>query len=305
MGGREPAVPEPTQNNLPPGQFDQPSVRRLTRRALLKRALIGMASVAAIDGYGVEPRILSFVRQEIPIAGLPAAFDGYRIALLTDVHYPRWISGHFLRQAIAMAGRFQPDLMAFGGDLFDIRGLRRLPSIAGLYDQASALDGVVGVLGNHDYGLNVKDVYREVADATPIRMIENSSFLVERRGQALAIGGVGDLWHGVVDPHKAFAGVPPDVPRILLSHNPDVAEETSRAIRVDLQLSGHTHGGQVRIPFGPTFHVPSRYGNKFDQGLVQGWSHRVYVSRGICTVRWVRFCCPPEVTGIVLRPMTE
>ena len=289
------------QNMNTSGEADKSSARRISRLALLKWGALTLGSAAAIDGYGVEPRILTLETREIPIAGLPSAFDGYRIALLTDLHYPRWITGDFLRQAISVADRFQPDLMAFGGDLFDIRGLPRVPSVKGLYDEAKAPDGVVGVLGNHDYGRPVKDVYREIARSTPIRMIENTSFIVERKGQALAIGGVGDLWHGVVNPRQAFAGVPPEVPRILLSHNPDVAEETSRSVRVDLQLSGHTHGGQVRLPFGPTLHVPSRYGNKFDQGLVQGWSHRVYVSRGICTVRWVRFCCPPEVTGITLR----
>ncbi|HLJ54963.1 MAG TPA: metallophosphoesterase [Chthonomonadaceae bacterium] len=275
--------------------------RQIGRRALLKRVAAGLASAAAIDAFGIEPRMLQLVRREVPIAGLHPAFDGYRIALLSDMHYPRWISPELLRHSIRVAKSVQPDLMAFCGDLFDIRGMRRLPSVAGLYDESAARDGVIGVFGNHDYGLPIESVRREVMESTPICLVENTHFMLDRGGGALAIGGVGDLWEGVVNPHVAFEGVPPDVPRIMLSHNPDVAEETSRRVRVDLQLSGHMHGGQLRLPFGPALRLPSRYGSKFSQGLVQGWSHRVYITRGLCTVGWMRFACPPEVTCIVLR----
>jgi len=281
----------------------KPDARRLTRRALLQRSLIALASAAAIDAVILEPRTIRFERREVPIFGLPGVFDGYRIAFLADLHFPTWIKGAFIRRAIRAANEFHPDLIAFGGDLFDLKGALVAPNVSGIYEEAHAPDGVVGVLGNHDHGLDIAAVHREIARSTPVRLIENTSFLVERKGKSLAIGGVGDLWHGVVDPQSAFAGVPPNVPRIMLSHNPDVAEEMQEGIRVDLQLSGHTHGGQVHIPYGPSLHVPSRYGNKFAQGLVQGKRHRVYVTRGLCSMRWVRFCCPPEVTGIILRAM--
>ena len=274
---------------------------RLSRRRFLRRALLGAAAAAGVDGYCIEPRLQRLETVEIPIRGLPAAFDGYRIALLTDFHYPRWIHGEFLRSAITLANSFQPDLMAMTGDFFDLPGASRVPDISGLYDEARARDGVIGVLGNHDHSLSSTNVRRALTTKTPIRLIENRSFYVERGGEGLAIGGVGDLWHGIVAPQAAFAGVPPEMPRLMLSHNPDVAEEMSADVRVDLQLSGHTHGGQVRVPFGPAIRVPSRYGNKFRQGLVEGRRHRVYVSRGLCTVRWVRFWCPPEVSGIILR----
>lgn len=254
-----------------------------------------------MDSVFVEPRTLRVETVTIPMPGLSAAFDGYRIALLTDFHYPRWIRPDLIRRAIALGNYFQPDLMAFTGDFFDLPHAPQVPDITGFYDQAKAKDGVVGVLGNHDHVLNADLVRSALAAKTPIRLIENQSLLVERGGQALAVGGVGDLWHGVVDPERAFANVAPEVPRILLSHNPDLAEEMQPNVRVDLQLSGHTHGGQIRIPFGPALLVPSRYGNKFSQGLVQGKRHRVYTSRGLCTVRWVRFWCPPEVTHITLR----
>src|SRR5262249_31763544 len=116
--------------------------RKLTRRRLLKHSLLGLASLAAIDGYLIEPRWLRFETLEVPIHGLSAAFDGYRIALLTDFHYPRWISGDYIRKAIAVASAFQPDLMAFTGDFFDLPHAPQVPEVTGFYDQAQARDGV-------------------------------------------------------------------------------------------------------------------------------------------------------------------
>lgn len=262
-----------------------------------------LAAILALDAFFIEPNWLSLEIIEIPIEGLPDSFDGYRIALLSDFHYPRAVEVDFLRKAVALANTFHPDLVALTGDFCDNNrdDPHSVPHLSGLFDGFEALDGIVGVLGNHDHWIGADGIRKEITNHTPIRLIENQSFSIEREGHAIAIGGIGDLWEGVIDVQRTFAGLPDTMPRILLSHNPDTAEELDRAIRVDLQLSGHTHGGQVRIPFGPALKIPSRYGNKFRAGLVQGHSHRVYVTRGVCSVRHVRFWCRPEVTGIILR----
>ena len=135
---------------------------------------------------------------------------------------------------------------------------------------------------------------------TSIELLDNRSRVLRRGGERLAIGGVGDLWTDRVDAVAAFAGVSESVPRILLSHNPDVAENPMPSVRVDLQLSGHTHGGEVRIPFGPAPITGSAYGQKFRAGLVEGRNHRVYVTRGVCSIRHLRFWCRPEVTHLTL-----
>ncbi len=259
------------------------------------------AALVALDAFFVEPGWLSFETIEIPINGLPNAFDGYRITLLADFQYPRWTDADFVRRAIAMGMAFRPDLVAMPGDFVDLPRGSDVPDLTGLFDAAGlAPDGAVGTLGNHDHWIHAAGVRREMAAHTPVRLIENTSFYVERGGARIAIGGVGDMWEGVADPERAFAGVPSDVPRILLSHNPDIAERRLET-RIDLQLSGHTHGGQVRIPFGPAIKTQSLYGDKFRAGLVAGRHHPVYITRGVCTVRGVRFCCRPEVTGITLR----
>ncbi|MEA2554315.1 MAG: uncharacterized protein QOJ65_2491 [Fimbriimonadaceae bacterium] len=276
------------------------SQKGISRRRLLKVAACGAVAVA-LEAIVREPNRLKFERCEVAIKDLAPEFDGYRIALLSDVHYPHCISTAFIQRAIHLANAFKPDLIAMPGDFVDEKGSATVPSLAGLFDDARATDGVFGVLGNHDHWLDAEGTRRELAKSTPIRLIENTHVMIERGAGALAIGGVGDLWEGEVDPECAFLGVAPDVPRILLSHNPDLAEEMTAPVRVDLQLSGHTHGGSVRLPFGYAPCMPSKYGQKFREGLVQGKSHRVYVTRGLVSLWHMRFMCPPDVTGITLR----
>ena len=131
--------------------------------------------------------------------------------------------------------------------------------------------------------------------------MENRHRIIERGGDRLAIGGVEDRYLGHPDPVRAFAGLSPEVPRILLSHSPDVAEDQVWPTRVDLQLSGHTHGGEIRLPGLPAFATASDYGQKFVSGLAQGRSHRVYTGRGVGSPRGVRLFCRPEVTHLTLR----
>jgi uncharacterized protein len=277
-----------------------PETQRTSRRTFLRRSVYGLMAVALAEGLS-EPYRIAVERVSIPITGLSAAFDGYRIALISDFHYPRQISVDYVRHTVTLANGFQPDLLALTGDFVDHKGSATVPDMSRLFADAQARDGILGVLGNHDHWLDAEGVRRELAKNTPVRLIENECHLVERAGQALAIGGVGDLWEGVLKPEEAFAKIPPETPRILLSHNPDSAETMVPKVRVDLQLSGHTHGGEAFFPLLGAPFVPSAYGNKFRCGLVQGRKHRVYVTRGVCSIRRLRFFCPPEVTYITLR----
>ncbi len=276
----------------------------LTRRKLLKRAttgLFGFSILLAGDAFFLEPNLLTLDRVSIPIHGLSAAFDGFVIAFIADIHYPCYMHAKFVHHAIAIANRHHPDLFVFGGDITDKKGSVTVPNMSGLFDHAEAKEGIIGVLGNHDHWLDAPGVRRELARHTPLRIIENESMIVERGGKALAIGGVGDHWEGIEDPSRAFLHVPPEVPRILVAHNPDLAEELDIPVRIDLQISGHMHGGQIYVPgYGGVLH-PSRYGNKFCQGLVQGKSHRVYVTRGLYSSGHARLNCPPAVSLITLR----
>ncbi len=271
---------------------------------------VGIAACAAalaIDAIIVEPRRIALERVDIPIWNLPDAFEGYRIAIVSDLHYPRWTKKRYIHKCLALANSFEPDLIVVLGDICDRAWYQPsdIPDLAGLFDPAVTKDGIVGVLGNHDYRFDVEALRREFARHTPVRLVENACLTIERGDDVLAVGGVGDLWHGTVAPERAFRGIAPETPRVLLSHNPDLAEQMRSGIRVDIQLSGHTHGGQVCFPPGHALHVPSRYGNKFRAGLVHGKHQRVYISRGVASSHHLRFCCPPEVSAITLRKSTD
>ena len=266
--------------------------------------IAGTVAACAVDARFIEPRRLVLERRDIPIARLPPAFDGYRIAIMSDFHYPRWTDSNAVRRAVHLANTFDPDLIVLAGDICDKTGEQPAiaPSLAGLFEDARARDGIVGVRGNHDHYYPAESLRREFAEHTPVRLIENTSFLIMRHGQQIAVGGVGDLWRGEVCPEKAFEGVPADIPRLLVSHNPDLAERIAPDLRIDLMLSGHTHGGQVHLPGFPAPWITSRYGKKFRAGLCQGKGCQVYVSRGVCSTRHLRFLCPPEVSALTLRP---
>lgn len=276
---------------------------RPSRRRFLLGALVGVPGAAAINAFGIEPRWLEFNVHEIPIEGLDPAFDGYRIGLMADLHYPKWASRELIHHACRLLTGFRPDLIAMPGDLIgQYRGNPLCPDLSGLFSSLEAPDGFVATLGNHDHhGMDVEDIRRRLAEETPIRLIDKTHFLVSRGDAQLAVGGVGDMWEDPSTADEALAGVPPDVPRILLSHNPDYAEYGKDEARVDLILSGHTHGGQIRVPGYGALRVPSDFGRKFEQGLVQGKRYRVFVTRGVCTMLYARFLCRPEVNGLILR----
>ncbi|MER3496964.1 MAG: hypothetical protein C4320_09525 [Armatimonadota bacterium] len=278
---------------------------KVSRRQVLAWGAVGGASLVGLDAIAYEPRAIRFQALEYPVRGLGRAFDGYRVAFVTDVHYPRHITRPFIKKCVDTALEFCPDLLLYGGDFVDGHdllgvGKNNAPSLAGMFE-GTAPDGVFGVLGNHDWWLNGESTRAEIERCTPIRLLENDHALIRRGNDALALGGLEDLWCRHPNLTSALGTVDPEIPRLLLSHNPDVAERCAGAARVDLQLSGHTHGGEVRLPFYGPLRIPSRYGRKFERGLVEGALHPVYVSVGVASPRAVRFNCRPEVTGITLR----
>jgi predicted MPP superfamily phosphohydrolase len=277
-------------------------VAKLTRRQFLKRALVAGVGLTALDAL-IEPEWIATRRVVARVSGLGEGLAGYRIGLLSDIHYPRNISSGYVQRACRTLVEAGIDTAIVPGDLVDGKSITKVPSFKGLYDAlGEAKGGAYTVLGNHDHWLDADGTRKELALSTPLRLIENEHVLIERYGAVLALGGVGDLWEGTVDVTKAFRGVDPGVPRMLLSHNPDFAEDCRDDVRIDLQISGHTHGGEVAMPWGWAPHIPSKYGNKFRYGFSQGRSHRCFTTAGICSPRHVRLFCRPEVVVIELQP---
>ncbi len=240
-------------------------------------------------------------RMDVSLPDLAPAFGDYRIAFLTDLHYsaivPRW----FLESAVSTAQALEPDLVLLGGDYLS-HSTRYAAGLVGVLSGLAAPDGVFGVLGNHDHYVGA-DVVREVLASAGIRELLNASTVIRRGDAVLWIAGVGDLRFDAIDFHAAVADLPSSVPRIVVSHDPDVFAFWPLELRLDLMLSGHTHGGQARLPLlGPPY-VPSQFGFRYVAGHVRERGRQLYVSRGSGAITApIRWGCPPEITLVVLHP---
>lgn len=293
------------------GEID-PGRRRWLVDAPLALVTLGGAGAIAEAAF-VGPWRLTTARYTVPIADLPACFEGLRIAHIADTHLGPRIPSEFVREAVRLAIDLKPDLFFLGGDYIHNGTHFIKPAAALVRPLVETNIPVVGVLGNHDwYGDGEAMGAALVREG--VRMIDNDrTFLAPDRrltiwadNGAMCIAGLGDLLESYVRVDAALAGVDPKMPRLVLAHNPDTAEirqfkAEARPARVDLMISGHTHGGQVALPLIGPLIVPSRYGRKYAGGLVDGPSFRVLVSRGVgMSLVPVRFNVPPEVVEITL-----
>lgn len=289
------------------------------RRAFLANSTLG--SVAAVSvvspGYAtlVEPWGIKVREYDILIEGLDASLDGLRIVQVSDTHLGPRIPESFVVGAYAKAVELRPDLVVLTGDhVHDgTKENQRAAELCEPLVKACPM-GVIGVLGNHDWWGDGPQL-SAMLSGVGVRMIDNDRVWLDAKtreivdgdpgGGALAFVGIGDLTDGVVDVDRAFEGVRAETARIVLAHNPDTAEihalSSAGSPRVDLMVSGHTHGGQVKIPFLGTPIVPSLYGQKYAGGLVDGPAFRVLVSRGVgMSMLPVRVGVPPEMSVITL-----
>lgn len=238
-------------------------------------------------------------RQDILIGGLPRAFDGFRIALLSDFHHSPWIPASYLRRVVDQANALRPDLIALTGDYVH-RGRKWVPGCMRELSRFRARDGVFGVLGNHDHYGNAASVVREGLKRAGITDLTNCGITLRRGSEILHVGGVGDYWREKQKLRQALEGVRRKESAILLQHNPDYVERITDD-RVGLVLSGHTHGGQCVFPIIGAPILPSRYGQKYVAGLREGPVARVFVTRGVgMAFPPVRFCCSPEIALLIL-----
>jgi len=240
-------------------------------------------------------------RVDVVLADLAPAFADYRIAFLTDLHFSAVVPRTFLARAVTTALELQPDLVLLGGDYLSHSG-RYAAGLVDLLRPLTAPDGVFAVLGNHDHYVSAALV-REVLTSAGVQELWNASVSIRRGAAELAVGGVGDLRFDAIDFRAAAAGLAEGVPRIVISHDPDVFAYWPPEVRLDLMLSGHTHGGQAHLPLlGPPY-VPSQFGCRYLAGHVRDGPRQLYVSRGVGAITLpIRWRCPPEITLVVLHP---
>jgi len=290
-----------TQTSADPEAADalsaSPALAPLTRRDAVVQAVSWgtFAGAGAVLGWGMARGRLAFEVEEVVvrIPGLPRALDGYTIAQISDVHVGAFMQEAELRAGFEQLRLAKADLVVCTGDLVDVDP-RQTALFARMLDTVQTRDGKYAVVGNHEYYAGKADVMRQLR-AAGIPVLFNEGVRI-RRGDAggFALLGVDDEM-GAPDLDLAISQVPQDVPRILLSHRPDFFLRS--AGRVALQLSGHTHGGQI-APLGIT---PAAALLRFNRGRYERHQSVLWVNRGFGVAAVPsRVGVPPEITKVVL-----
>ncbi len=272
-----------------------------SRRQFFARLAAYSALPIAGGVYGryVEPFWPKYPEIPFKIAGLPKSFDGFRIAQLTDMHAGR-VPIDYLSSVISAVRNLKPDAVLVTGDM-----VHHTPYWV---DPIAKLLGTFTVpvfasFGNHEFGVNRKEAVPDDSQlaekmeaaltAQKIPVLRNKSAKIEHSDGRLWFVGLDDLWFGHFDPPTAFAGVPKNEPVICLSHNPDTAPLLD-SYAPKLILSGHTHGGQIRLPYYGAIRLNVEH-LEYDLGMFQLPNAQLYVSSGVGYILKVRFNCRPEV----------
>lgn len=297
----------------------------LKRRSFLISAGTLITSGLALSGYArfIEPYSVVIERETLTFKELPEDFSGFTIALVTDLHHSRYVGTDYLKDVVVKVNRLKPDLiLALGDYIYDDK--KYIKPCFKIMKDLKAEYGIYGVLGNHDHWIGSKLVRKEmiksdITDLTnrSIKIFRDKSYTEKDKEEQsygsnsspdismkeksyIRLIGAGDWWEEPSDAEKLLSPYSSDEFKIVLSHNPEWAEEIGNGM-VNLVVSGHTHGGQVILPLIGAPILPTRYGDKYCKGLIKQKDFWVYVSRGIGMIFVpVRFNCQPEITLLTL-----
>ena len=286
-----------------------PLIPTTRRQFLCAATAVGTVAIAG-DAILLAPNRPRIVRHEFFLQRWPERMNGFTIAVLSDFHYDPYFSIHPLRAAIAMVNHLRPDLIALTGDFVSVplvgdeaKGALTAEPCALLLRRMTARHGLWAVMGNHDDATDPAHVTHAL-QAENIQVLANQSEPIEQDGARFWLAGVNDVMSGTADLSKTVRRIPAGEAVILLAHEPDFADEASQ-YPIDLQLSGHSHGGQIRIPFLPPLYLPE-LAKKYIWGTYHVGPLTLHTSAGLGTVGIpMRLNCPPEITLLTLRQLAK
>ncbi len=275
----------------------------LNRKEFLKVAglAVGGGMVAATSYLAINDESQDPVVDRVPLRlkNLHPALEGFTILQMTDLHLYPMTQPPLIEKAVAMANSLNPDLVVLTGD-YVWQVLEAIDELAPILAGLNARYGVYSTLGNHDYWLDA-DVITGTMEASGLPVLVNQGLTIQQGEGSFYLAGLDDGWSGNPDLDATLEGAKPDDPVILLCHEPDLADPFSRDGRVDVQMSGHTHAGQIRIPGIGALILPY-LGRKYDMGLYRIKDMLLYTNRGLGVISEpVRYNCPPEITQFVLQ----
>lgn len=284
-----------------PSEGAKPVTRRRFLRSALRLGALGL--VGGVYTMGIEPGWIEFSQVEVAMPRLHPAFDGYRIVQFSDIHFDSWMTEARLGGIVAAINQLKADAIVITGDFVSIDSGPVAPALVRSLSHLSAPDGVFAIPGNHDHWHGLPALLKAIRGAG-VRDLRNASATITRGDATLHLAGVDDPWVGTPKLKDVTDALPADGAAIMLAHAPDFADEVAPLGRYDLQLSGHSHGGQVRLlgwaPVLPPF------GKRYPSGRYDVNGMTLYTNRGVGTipaarVLRVRFMCWPEITTFTLR----
>lgn len=242
--------------------------------------LAAAGAVSAFAGVRAIWRTPATYRIRPRFPNLPPALDGYRIAQISDIHCGTFAPEERVRDWVRRVNRLCPDLIAVTGDLI-ASGATHVAAVARALGELRAPDGVFVVMGNHDY-FGAGEILVDALTRAGLRVLRNAAVPIRRGDATLLVAGVDDTWTGRCDPEQALAQHRPDTLTLLLAHDPDILPTAAR-LGVDLMLSGHTHGGQVGVPFFAKYINLAQLVSKYTAGMYRQGNTLLYVNRGAGT----------------------
>ena len=227
-------------------------------------------------------------------------FDNYKLVHITDIHLGQWITKEKLDGVVNIINGLEADTIVLTGDYVSYQANNYLEELEDSLKQLKAKDVILSVLGNHDYWTNPEAI-KDTLKKSDIINLENEIYTINRNGEQLQIAGIDCVTEGYDDIKKIEEKLNYDYPAIMLVHEPDFADTTSKLKPFILQLSGHSHGGQITVPL---IRTPIRGKNfrKYPLGKYKVEDMIQYTNRGLGTnLFWFRINCPPEITEIKLK----
>jgi predicted MPP superfamily phosphohydrolase len=275
------------------------------RRELLRRAA-GLTLVASAVGVAgleytrtIEPSWVEITVVPVRMPGLASAFEGYCIAQISDLHLGDWLTPVQLVQVVRTVNGLGADLIAVTGDFITSHASKHAQDLITTLRDLHAPDGVAGILGNHDHWSNAAIIRRVIVESGMLDL-NNAVHTLLRGGALLHIAGVDDMWERKARLDDVLAAMPREGAAVLLAHEPDFADVSAPSGRFGLQISGHSHGGQVIAPFIGPLQLPL-YAKKYPLGRYQVGQMTQYTNRGIGMLQpHVRLNCRPEITVYTL-----
>lgn len=278
----------------------------LTRREFLGGLVsIPLVAVSAGAAYSrlIEPYFYWISETDVFIRDLPERFEGFRITQLTDIHHSRILGIDEVRRVVALAQQTKPDMFVLTGD-YSTSYRRYIEPCAEALSALSAPEGVWAVLGNHDHYTDPELTTRAL-QRNRISVMNNAHTTLQRGPDSIQLAGIDDWTWNAADWTRAFSGLKPNTPTILLSHQPIVLD-LPQTRSVSLILSGHTHGGQLKFPI---LGAPARFATKdlkYARGLFRSGDTQLYVSTGTGVIGLpLRFGVRPEIAVLRLRQATS